>query len=269
MDEVLAAVLGPGARTTGVLAGAGGAAVRAVTGPGGERLVAKSAPAGGVPDLLRAARAQEAARRAGVPVPRTVAVRVVGGTQVHVTEHVAGSRWSDVHPGADEESRRVVLGALVDVLARLRGVAQPGFGDLGDPPATEWDALLRRTRARVPAGWRLRAAERVLDRHRSLFDGSRGAVLVHGDLHHANVLVRPAGPGWELAAVLDWDSAWAGPADADAVRAALWDSMPGSAAGADDRGAVQQLLWCLEYADAGGRHRADTGRLAARLGVPL
>lgn len=271
MDEVLAAVLGPRARTTAVLAGDGGATVRAVTGPGGERLVLKSAPVGGTPDLLRAARAQEAARRAGVPVPRTVAARVVGGTQVHVTEHVAGSRWSEVHPGADAGSRRVVLGALVDVLERLRGVAQPGFGDLGEPPAGERDALLRRTRARVPAGWRLRAAERALDRHGALFDGAHGAVLVHGDLHHANVLVRPAGPGWALAAVLDWDSAWAGPADADAARAALWDAMPGSPADADgdDRTAVQQLLWCLEYRAGGARHRADTGRLAARLGVPL
>lgn len=269
MDEVLAAVLGPGARTTGVLAGAGGATVRAVTGPGGERLVAKSAPVGSAPDLLRAARAQEAARRAGVPVPRTVAARVVGGTQVHVTEHVPGRRWSAVHPGAGDASRRVALGALADVLARLRGVAQPGFGDLGGPPATERDALLARTRARVPAGWRLGAAERALDRYGPLFDGSPGAVLVHGDLHHANVLVRPAGPGWALAAVLDWDSAWAGPADADGARAALWDSMPGSPADADDRAAVQQLLWCLEYPDGGARHRADTERLAARLGVPL
>ncbi|WP_187365323.1 phosphotransferase family protein [Cellulosimicrobium cellulans] len=269
MDEVLAAVLGPGARTTGVLAGDGGAAVLAVTGPDGERLVVKCAPAGRAPDLLRAARAQEAARGAGVPVPRTVAARVVGGAQVHVTEHVGGRRWSDVHPGAADETRRVVLGALDDVLTRLRRVAQPGFGDLGDPPAGERDALLRRTRARVPGGWRLRAAERALDRHGALFDGSHGAVLVHGDLHHANVLVRPAGPGWVLAAVLDWDSAWAGPADADAARAALWDSMPGSPADADDRAAVQQLLWCLEYADGGARHRADTERLAARLGVAL
>lgn len=269
MDEVLVAVLGPGARATATLAGAGGASVRAVTGPAGEPLVVKTAPAGSAPDLLRAARAQESARAAGVPVPRTVAARVVAGTQVHVTERLSGRRWCEVHPHVDDAARGEVLREIASVLARLRAVGQPGFGELGARAGSERDALRARTRRRVPAGWRLAAAERVLDRFGPLFDGAAGAVLVHGDLHHANVLVRPAGTGWRLAAVLDWDSAWAGPADSDAARAALWDGMPGSPEEADDRAAVQQLLWCLEYRDAGARHRADTARLAARLRVPL
>ncbi|WP_431838491.1 phosphotransferase family protein [Cellulomonas sp. Y8] len=269
MDEVIAAVLGPGARTTSVLAGAGGASVHAVTGPGGEALVVKTAPAGAAPDLLRAAQAQESARAAGVPVPRTVAARVVAGTQVHVTERVAGLGWSEVHPYAGDAVRRAVLAELTGVLTRLRAAVRPGFGELDAPGEPERAALRERTRRRVPAGWRLDAAERLLDRYDVLFDGGAGAVLVHGDLHHGNVLVRPDGPGWRLAAVLDWDSAWAGPADADAARAALWDGMPGAPDDADDRAAVQQLLWCLEFQDEGARHRADTARLAARLGVAL
>lgn len=269
VDEVLAAVLGPGARTTRALAGDGGATTRAATGPGGEQLVVKTAPAVAAPDLLRAARAQEAARRVGVPVPRTIAAEVVAGTQVHVSERVAGHRWSDVHPHAGDDARRVVLAELAEVLVRLRAVAQDGFGDLGTPGGSERDALRERTRRRVRAGWRLDAAERVLDRYDGLLDGAGGAVLVHGDLHHANVLVAPVGGVWRLAAVLDWDSAWAGPADADAARAALWDGMPGSPDAVDERAAVQQLLWCLEYGDEGARHRADTARLAGRLGVPL
>lgn len=270
LEGVLAAALGPGARTDGALPGDGGATVRAVTGAGGERLVVKTAPAGDRPHLLRAARAQAAAGAAGVPVPRTVVARLVAGTQVHVTERVAGLRWSEVHPHADDAVRLAVLAQLGDVLGRLRTVAQPGFGELGAlPHPSERAALRERTRARVPAGWRLDAAERALDRHDAIFDGAGGAVLVHGDLHHANVLVRPAGPGWELAAVLDWDSAWAGPVDADEARAALWDGMPGSPGAADERAAVQQLIWCLEYEDGSARHRADTVRLATRLGVPL
>lgn len=270
VEGVLATVLGPGARTDGALPGDGGATVRAVSGAGGERLVVKTAPAGAGPDLVRAARAQEAARAAGVPVPRTVVARVVAGIQVHVTERVPGLRWSEVHPHADDAVRLAVLAGLSDVLARLRTVAQPGFGDLGAPVhRSERAALRERTRDRVPAGWRLDAAERALDRYDALLDGAGGAVLVHGDLHHANVLVRPAGPGWVLAAVLDWDSAWAGPADADGARAALWDGMPGSPADVDERAAVQQLLWCLEREDTSARHRADTVRLATRLGVPL
>jgi aminoglycoside phosphotransferase (APT) family kinase protein len=267
VDDVLRAVLGAGARVVGALPGDGGAVVRHVVGPGGADLVVKTAPLGAGPDLMRSARAQRAAAGAGVPVPRLVAAEVRDGVQVHVTERVAGRRWCDVHPGAGDADRRAVQEALADVLERLRGVVLPGYGDLGAPGAPELDALLARTRARVPAGPRRAAAERVLDRHGPLFDGAAGAVLVHGDLHHANVLVRRAGDRWALAAVLDWDSAWAGPADADAARAALWDGMPSTPAGAGPRAAVQQLLWCLEYGDGGPRHRADTARVAARLGV--
>jgi len=268
VDAAVAAVLGAGARVVGALLGDGGAVVRRVVGPGGEDLVVKTAPAGAAPDLLRSARALRSAAGAGVPVPRLRAARLVDGVQVQVTEHVAGRRWSEVHPGAGAAVRAAVLAQLDGVLARLRTVVLPGFGDLGAPPAAELAALRARTRRRIPPGPRRAAAERLLDAHGGLFDGAGGAVLVHGDLHHANVLVRPDGTGWALAAVLDWDSAWAGPADADAARAALWDGMPGSPRDPGTRAAVQQLLWCWEYPDDGARHRADTARLAALLGVP-
>lgn len=37
--------------------------------------------------------------------------------------------------------------------------------------------------------------------------------------------------------------------------------------GEEERWAVEELLWCLEYDVATARHRADTVALAARLGL--
>jgi aminoglycoside phosphotransferase (APT) family kinase protein len=190
-----------------------------------------------------------------------------GAWQHLVYERVDGRPWREVAPGLATGDRDRVLAGLTGVLDRLRRVTFPAAGDLDHPASTVIDALRDRTRARIVDPARRAVAERVLDRHGGLFRADEPVVLVHGDLHHANVLVRPAEDGWAVAAVLDWDSAWAGPADADAARAALWDDMPGRPGTVDARTAVHQLLWCLEYPVASPRHRADTDRLAAVLGV--
>jgi aminoglycoside phosphotransferase (APT) family kinase protein len=271
LEGPLRDALGAGVRVEADISGDGGArawhVVSAAEGP----LVVKVAPADAPgPDLARSSVALRAAQTAGVPVPRLLAAGVQDGRQYQVCARVPGQRWSDVAPAADASTRVRVLAELSDVLARLGGVRYPGFGDLGasdGPRLGERAALSARTLARTPPGPRRDAAEQVLARHGHLFDSPGPAVLVHGDLHHANVLVRQGGDGWQLAAVLDWDSAWAGPADADAARAALWDDMPGSPDDPGPRAAVQQLLWCLEYPQETARHRDDTARLAALLGV--
>lgn len=92
-------------------------------------------------------------------------------------------------------------------------------------------------------------------------------------------MFRRHGERWELAAILDWDKAWAGPAESDCARVAFWDDMTGpglwSAYPEGEprtpeqrvRAMVYQLLWCLEYDDASPRHAADTAALGRRLGV--
>ncbi|WP_282943996.1 phosphotransferase family protein [Cellulomonas endometrii] len=267
---LLADVLGPDARVEADVSGDGGAGTWHVVSPRDGDLVVKTAPVGAPGlDLARSSAALQAALAVGVPVPGLLAAGARDGWQYQVCERVDGRRWSDVAPTLDPPGRAGVLDALADVLARLRTARYPAFGDLGEPARTELDALRTRSLARTAPGPRRTAVERLLDRHGHLFDGTGPAVLVHGDLHHANTLVRPTATGWELAAVLDWDSAWAGPADADAARAALWDDMPGTPDAPGPRAAVQQLLWCLEYPAETERHRSDTARLAALLGVPL
>jgi aminoglycoside phosphotransferase (APT) family kinase protein len=106
------------------------------------------------------------------------------------------------------------------------------------------------------------------------------ATLCHDDLHHNNVLFRPDRGDWRLVAVLDWDKAWAGPAECDVARMAFWDDMTGPgfwevyrasllpSEGAAERALIYQLLWCFEYDDGSPRHIADTARLRRRLAIP-
>ena len=104
--------------------------------------------------------------------------------------------------------------------------------------------------------------------------------MCHDDLHHDNVLFRMSPDGWRLVALLDWDKAWAGPAESDVARMAFWDDMTGPGFwevyrdvnetddNAAQRARIYQLLWCLEYDDDSARHAADTTRLRRLLAVP-
>jgi aminoglycoside phosphotransferase (APT) family kinase protein len=244
-----------GARAWWVRSGAGRFVVKVVGEHDSHRL-----------DLTRTARAQHLAHQAGVPVPTVVrAVRGPGWTCL-VTEHVDGIPWREARASLDDADVAAVHAALEDVVRRLRRVPFAGFGSLDDPRLDELDALREHARLRIADPAHARLAARVLDRESALFD-RRDAVLVHDDLHHGNVLVRRSGDGWALAAVVDWDKAWSGPADADAARMAFWDDMPGEEDADDRRALVHQLLWCLEYPAATDRHRDDLRRLTRLLGA--
>lgn len=119
--------------------------------------------------------------------------------------------------------------------------------------------------------------EQLLDHETDLFEGHPSPVLGHDDLHHGNLVSQASPSGWQLAAVLDWDKAWAGPQESDIARLAFWDDMTGrgfwevyraevpTSAGEAQRMLVYQLLWCLEYNDRSARHRADTNALRRQL----
>ena len=104
------------------------------------------------------------------------------------------------------------------------------------------------------------------------------STLCHDDLQHTNLIFQGGRGSWKLAAVLDWDKAWAGPPESDVARMAFWDDMTGDgfwevynagvppAEGRADRALIYQLLWCLEYPVSTPRHRADTASLCRRPG---
>jgi aminoglycoside phosphotransferase (APT) family kinase protein len=123
-------------------------------------------------------------------------------------------------------------------------------------------------------------AEQLVERSAPLLATATVPALCHDDLHHQNLVFRPGPDGWRLVAVLDWDKAWAGPDESDLARLAFWDDMTGpgfwsvyraavpAADGEEERWAIHQLLWCLEYDVPSRRHRSDTDALCRRLGLP-
>lgn len=261
----------------------------------GDAWVVRLAAAALVPtiDLGRTAHAQRLAGAAGVPVPDVVlAGRVPGDDtwQVLVQVHAEGTPWREVAPGLDRAGRDAVHRELAGILLALRSVRPASFGDLAEPgdrgagrgPAGadapgSVAALAARARLRIPGRAEQDTFLRVLDREAALFAADRDPVLTHDDLHHGNVLVRRSVDGWRVASVLDWDKAWAGPADSDLARVAFWDHMTGPAFwqvyraavpepdGWRRRALVHQLLWCLEYPVDSPRHRDDTARVLGAL----
>lgn len=242
--------------------------------------------------LTRTARLSALARDAGAPVPAVLATETAvpsGAWRFLVQEHVEGVPWRQVRGRLAAPELRAAHRALADALLAVQSVRFDAFGEveagaaLGRAPDL-LTALHHRVARRVAGAARRDLGHEVLDREADLFAGADRPVLCHDDLHDANVLFAPTrgrdGTGWRLAGLVDWDKAWAGPAEQDVARMAFWDGMTGPgfwevyraavppAAGADRRAAVHQLLWCLEYDDPSPRHRTDTAALCRRLGVP-
>jgi aminoglycoside phosphotransferase (APT) family kinase protein len=230
-------------------------------------------------DLARTAAASAMAAAAGVPVPAAVGLRRAAARDEWdclLMEYAPGDPWSARRLAAGPAAVSAVHEQVRAVLAALRRVHLPSFGELDDDAGTDGcdllTALHRRAELRIVDPQRRALFDRVLAQEAAQFPDVDGAVLVHDDLHSANVLVtddeQPT-----LTAVLDWDKAWAGPADGDLARTAFWDGMPdlepdGPLKVTERRLVVQQLLWCLEREDDSRRHAADTAELCRRLDVP-
>ena len=237
-------------------------------------------------DLERTAAVMTRARQAGVPIATVLAADAegwLGGWQHLLQEHVAGRVWREVRPLLGDGPLRSVHEQIATALLALRSVRPSGFGELdrhgaaiGVPRAV---ALRQRVQLRVRRPGARTLAEQLLERYDSLLDEASEPVLCHDDLHHQNLVFRAAAGEYRLVGVLDWDKAWAGPADSDLARLAFWDDMTGpgfwsvyraavpAVDGEDERLLVHQLLWCLEYDVPTERHRADTAALVRRLGL--
>ena len=243
-------------------------------------LVLKVAPTDARPalDYGRSATAQRLAHAAGVPVGAVVATGEVSAVQFLLQEQVDGVEWRRVRTLLRPAEVAAASADIARAVLAIQSVALPSFGALDDPAAPPLvDALRARIALRIPEGPRRSTAQDVLERHADLFAGPVRPTLTHDDLHHANLLFRSGPSGWSLAGVLDWDKAWAGPAESDVARMAFWDDMTDAAFwrvyraempasdGWEQRAMVHQLLWCLEYVVDTARHRQDSATLVARL----
>jgi aminoglycoside phosphotransferase (APT) family kinase protein len=272
-----------------VLAAEPGRAVVRVTGanlpdPLVVKVAAPSPARGRGADLEATAAAMALAAAAGVPVPEVLGARSAGPRQdvgYLVQRSVDGTPWRELRPRLGEDEVRSVHRRLAEVVLALQSVRPAGFGDLdaaGRPAGDDLRTALHRRTDRLVADPADRAeVHALLDREPDVLDGA-GATLCHDDLHAENVLLARGGGGWRVTAVLDWDKAWAGPAESDVARLAFWDGMTGpgfwqvyraavpEAPGWPRRALLHQLLWCLEYDVGTDRHRADTAAVRAALG---
>jgi aminoglycoside phosphotransferase (APT) family kinase protein len=265
-----------------------GAVVRLALRRSSQRLVLKLARRDRRPatDLQRTAAVTAIAAHAGVPVPRVLSADATGrldGWQHLLSEHVEGEVWRQVRPLLTTEQQHAVHGQIAGALLALRSIVPPAFGELGTdgaPVAVPLPTALReRVRLRVQRPAARALAEQLVERSAAKLSAADPPALCHDDLHHQNLVLRPGPDGWRLAGVLDWDKAWAGPAESDVARLAFWDDMTGpgfwsvyraavpATEGEEERWAVHQLLWCLEYDVPTPRHRADTAALCRLLGL--
>ena len=225
------------------------------------------------------------ASAAGVPAPAVLAAENSGyvGRRYLLLEHVDGVPWHRVRPSLDARQLSAGYEQIADAVLALQSVRFGSFGELdrrAEPAGqTLLAALHHRAELRIPDARAREEFSRLLDRDAHLFTSRQSPTLCHDDLHHGNLLFREQRGHWDLAAVLDWDKAWAGPAECDIARMEFWDDMTGpgywrvyrsavpAAEGHRKRSLIYQLLWCLEYQSDSARHAADTAALARRLGL--
>lgn len=226
------------------------------------------------------------ARAAGVPTPAVLAADNSGhaGRRYLLLEHVDGVSWQQVRPRLMPSQVAAIHRQIATAVLSLQTISFGSFGELdrqGQPSGQSLlDALHRRAELRVLESQARDLFHRLLEREADLFTSPQVPTLCHDDLHHGNLLIHDRRGRMELAGVLDWDKAWAGPAESDIARMAFWDDMTGPdfwqvyrgavpvADGQRERSLIYQLLWCLEYDDGSSRHAADTAALERSLGVP-
>jgi Ser/Thr protein kinase RdoA (MazF antagonist) len=265
-------------------------AVLMVTTAAGVRLVVKLAAArtDHPINFERTAVLTALARSTGAPVPEVLAADdslFRGRWRYLIAEHIDGVSWRELRPRLSTAQVAAAHRALAETLLGVQTVRFTAYGELDrhGQPAGGQDvvtALHHRADLRVHDPRARATFHGVLTRDGALFSSQNSATLCHDDLHHDNVLFRDSANGWRLVALLDWDKAWAGPAESDVARMAFWDDMTGpgfwqvypAPHDIDDDAAhrtlIYQLLWCLEYDDGTARHATDTTRLQRLLTVP-
>jgi aminoglycoside phosphotransferase (APT) family kinase protein len=173
-------------------------------------------------DVLREARIMSAARDAGLPVPRILAVvddTNVLGVPFVLIEHVPGYAISSTLPNAlgSHNDARTISERLVDTLADIHAVevTTGPLATIGRPTG-----YLERQLRRFAAIWNEAKTRELPDmdvlaawlvEHRPQ---SSETTLVHGDFRLGNVLFAPGTPA-RLVAVLDWEMATLGDPLAD------------------------------------------------------
>lgn len=142
---------------------------------------------------------------------------------------VRGETWATLRPRLASSTLRDISRQLGRAVAQLHAIGFPGWGEIdsmGSVPAGRpyLTALAERARQRIGDPRHVDLFISALADSARLFDDMPPAALCHEDLNPNNILFQHAEKGWRLAALLDFDSAWAGNPDSDLARLELWYS---------------------------------------------
>jgi aminoglycoside phosphotransferase (APT) family kinase protein len=227
------------------------------------------------------------AARTCIPMPEVLAVDVSCEKvpwRYFIKRYIPGQEWAEVRGQMNEEELANTYRQIGEAVAQLHAIRFPAFGELAADGTIQSDtacliALGDRARRFIKSERSRDLFLSVLDKNASLFAEVRHASLCHEDLHGHNILFHLKQGQWRLAAILDFDKAWAGHAESDLARLELWRGMVGRGFWGTytkthsldplyrRRRPIYQLLWCLEYARPTARHLADTNRVCAELGL--
>jgi len=202
-----------------------------------------------------------------------------------VTTHLPGTVWAEVGAPLTADGHQQAQRDLGQAVAHLHRLVFPACGEIDaeggvQVGASLLEALGQRAERRVVDPRHVALFASVLRDRASLFDHAPEPALCHEDLNPSNILLRWEDDAWHLAAILDFDSAWAGDPESDLARLDLWRGLMSEGfraayaaiqpinPGYTERRPVYQLLWCLEYASSSPQHRADTAGVCAELDIP-
>lgn len=206
----------------------------------GELLVKVRRRAADAAKLRNQTAALRLARSGGVPVPEllyTGSSDELGGRPVMVLRYVPGVDAEEVVGDLDAADRNALFSDLGEAVGRLHGIGCAKFTDkIGTPEADleRWsDVVGKRARSAARRNRELGTLdapeiEAILDRLERTADNVSDVVepvLIHHDLHLANVLLR----GGRFAALIDFEQAKAWDPMHDFVKLGMWifDEWPG------------------------------------------
>jgi aminoglycoside phosphotransferase (APT) family kinase protein len=223
-----------------------------------------------------------------IPVPEVLAVDVsyeYWPWRYMIKSYLPGREWSALREGFSNRQLKQAYQQLGRAVAELHSIGLPSFGELTADGTVEsgalyLSALAERAKRRIASAHHAQLFVNLLEEKADLFADISRASLCHEDLHGHNVLFSWENEHWRLAAILDFDSAWAGHHESDLARLQLWDGMTGAGFWEayteghtlleqyGERRLIHQLMWCLEYSAATSKHLADTKRICIALGLP-
>lgn len=181
--------------------------------PDGAKIV-KLAPGTDPAPIRKEACLIDLVAEAGIPAP-TIEHRDPDGERAGRAFLVMASAGDRVLLEVDGDEATHLYGEMGRVLAKIHGIPfpAPGMIEAGGVQPHDWSA--DRERFQAIAGWLV--GQNVLDqRDAGLLAGlpmpnMSGLSLCHGDFHAVQCVVA----GGRIAAVLDWDGAWAGNPEVD------------------------------------------------------